>query len=76
MFTEAGLWKDSTELAKHFSALKESDEIIVSCGSGVSACPNIVALKMAGFEHVKLYPGSFSDWISYDDHPVATKDES
>src|SRR5690625_2132336 len=76
VFTKEGLWKDSTELTKHFSALKKSDEIIVSCGSGVSACPNIVALKMAGYENVKLYPGSFSDWISYDDHPVEIKDES
>ena len=31
----------------------------------VTACPNIVALKLAGFQNVKLYAGSWSDWISY-----------
>jgi len=35
--------------------------IIVYCGSGVSACPN-----------VKMYSGSWSDWISYEENPVAT----
>src|SRR5699024_8903561 len=52
-----GNWKDNEELERHFSDLSKSDEIIVSCGSGVSACPNILALKRAGFTNVKLYPG-------------------
>lgn len=73
---EEGNWK--TELKKHFAKLKnaEVDEIIVSCGSGISACPNILALKLAGFENIKLYPGSFSDWISYPENPIETKDET
>ncbi|HLS20617.1 MAG TPA: sulfurtransferase [Bacillota bacterium] len=75
VFNDVGLWKSPKQLEKHFSSLKKTDEIIVSCGSGVSACPNIVALKMAGYENVKLYPGSFSDWISYDDNPLVTGDE-
>lgn len=70
-----GNWKDNEELERHFSDLSKSDEIIVSCGSGVSACPNILALKRAGFTNVKLYPGSFSDWISYDENPLETKEE-
>lgn len=76
VFDEAGFWKDTETLENHFTSLQTSDEIIVSCGSGVSACPNIVALKMAGYENVKLYPGSFSDWISYEDNPLTTEDES
>ncbi|SFB05432.1 thiosulfate/3-mercaptopyruvate sulfurtransferase [Lentibacillus halodurans] len=72
---ENGKWKKQTDLEEHFSALSKNDEIIVSCGSGVSACPNILALKSAGYENVKLYPGSFSDWISYDDNKIEIKDE-
>ena len=73
---ENGRWKDEQALKQHFSSLSKDDRIIVSCGSGVSACPNIIGLKLAGFQHVKLYPGSYSDWISYDDHEVETSDES
>lgn len=69
---ESGSWKSVPQLQDHFAHLKEADEIIVSCGSGISACPNILALKLAGFENVKLYPGSFSDWISYPENRVET----
>ncbi|HAM81561.1 sulfurtransferase [Ornithinibacillus bavariensis] len=71
-----GGWKSKKELQQHFSKLDKDVDIIVSCGSGVSACPNILALKMAGYQNVKLYPGSFSDWISYDENQVETKDEN
>lgn len=69
---ESGSWKKVEQLKKHFAPLKEAEEIIVSCGSGISACPNILALKMAGFKNVKLYPGSFSDWISYEENDIET----
>lgn len=68
-------WKDKVALQEHFHALTEAEEIIVSCGSGVSACPNILALKAAGFTNVKLYPGSYSDWISYDENDIVTGEE-
>ncbi|MUK89828.1 sulfurtransferase [Ornithinibacillus sp. L9] len=72
---EDGSWKDEDTLKEHFSSLDKGAEIIVSCGSGVSACPNILALKRIGFTNVKLYPGSYSDWISYEENRVETKDE-
>ncbi|GAB4075100.1 sulfurtransferase [Barrientosiimonas marina] len=72
---DEGYWKNTDELAEHFASLNQDEEIIVSCGSGVSACPNVLALRSAGFTNVKLYPGSFSDWISYDANEVETKDE-
>lgn len=75
VFDERGNWKSAEQLQQHFRRLKEADEIIVSCGSGISACPNILALEMAGFKNVKLYPGSFSDWISYDENEVVRKEE-
>lgn len=72
---ENGEWKSNDELEDHFSDLSKDKEIIVSCGSGVSACPNVIALKAAGFNNVKLYPGSFSDWISYDENKVEKGEE-
>lgn len=68
-------WKNVASLQKHFQTLSEAEEIIVSCGSGISACPNVLALKMAGYTNVKLYPGSFSDWISYEDNDIVTGEE-
>lgn len=68
-----GCWKSKEQLQSHFSKLSKDDVIIVSCGSGVSACANLLALRQIGYHKVKLYPGSFSDWISYEDNPVVTK---
>lgn len=68
-------WKEPQQLQEHFAALSPDQEIIVYCGSGVSATPNIMALQLAGFSHVKLYPGGWSDWISYEEAPVAKGEE-
>ncbi len=38
---------------------------IVYCGSGVTACVNLLSLELAGISDAKLYPGSWSDWCSY-----------
>ncbi|RKQ33197.1 sulfurtransferase [Oceanobacillus halophilus] len=70
VFNEDGTWKTINQLQEHFSSLEKDEEIIVSCGSGVSACPNILALKSLGYKNIKLYPGSFSDWISYDENDI------
>ncbi|WP_285766163.1 sulfurtransferase [Peribacillus sp. SI8-4] len=65
-----GHFKTKEELMNNFSDIDSDKEIIVYCGSGVTASPNYVALKEAGYEQVKVYIGSFSDWISYDGNPV------
>lgn len=67
-----GNWKSAEEQSKRFSNLALDEELIVYCGSGVTACPNIVALQIAGYSKIKLYPGSWSDWISYEDNPINT----
>ncbi|MCA1321174.1 sulfurtransferase [Bacillus tianshenii] len=70
---DGGDWKNQETLKERFSDLDPTKEVIVYCGSGVTACPNILALKEAGFTDVKLYPGSWSDWISYEDYPISDK---
>lgn len=64
-------WKSLEQLQKHFSFLSANEQPIVYCGSGVTACVNVFALKRIGFRRVKLYIGSWSDWISYEDNPIA-----
>lgn len=44
--------------------VKKEDEIIVYCGSGVTASPLYAILADAGYENLRLYVGSFSDWIT------------
>ncbi|NET09293.1 MAG: sulfurtransferase [Merismopedia sp. SIO2A8] len=45
--------------------ITQADEIIVYCGSGVTACVNLLSLELAGIAGGKLYAGSWSDWCSY-----------
>ncbi|WP_054957002.1 sulfurtransferase [Paenibacillus dakarensis] len=71
----SGSLKPREEQLARFQSLQTDQEIIVYCGSGMSACPNVLALKEAGFTNVKLYAGSWSDWISYGENPIATGEE-
>ena len=64
-----GFWKSPSEQRER---LPEAQDLIVYCGSGVSAAGNLFALEIAGVTHAKLYPGSWSDWISDDSRPIAT----
>lgn len=53
------------EQSQRFSKLEKAEEIFVYCGSGVTACVNLLSLELAGIKGAKLYAGSWSDWISY-----------
>ncbi|HUW51383.1 MAG TPA: sulfurtransferase [Sulfuricella sp.] len=48
------------------------EQAIHTCGSGVTACHNILAMEIAGLPGSKLYPGSWSEWIADPTRPVAT----
>lgn len=70
-----GRWKPAAAQRERFADLPQDAELIVYCGSGVTATPNVMALQEAGFTNVKLYAGSWSDWISYEENPIATGEE-
>lgn len=63
--TEDGKVRSSVEQCQRWEQIKNAKEIIVYCGSGVTACVNLFSLEMAGIKHAKLYAGSWSDWCSY-----------
>jgi thiosulfate/3-mercaptopyruvate sulfurtransferase len=70
-----GKFKPALEQQERFSNLENAEEILVYCGSGVSAGANMLALELAGVQNAKLYAGSWSDWISDSSNPVAIGDE-
>ncbi len=60
-----GTFKNAAELKKEFEAiLGGRSEVVHYCGSGVSACHNLLAMEIAGLKGGKLYPGSWSEWIA------------
>ena len=72
---EHGLFKSPDRLRERFADVTGGD-VILYCGSGVSAAHNALALAEAGIGGAKLYVGSWSDWVSYDENPVETFDEN
>lgn len=68
-------WQDVTDDQGYIQPLEyhqnrwqnsqNSEEVIVYCGSGVTACVNLLSLAIAGINNTKLYAGSWSDWCSY-----------
>lgn len=62
------------QLRRRFAALGVADGagVVAYCGSGVSACHNLLALEAAGLRGARLYPGSWSDWCNQPDAPIAT----
>jgi len=61
-----------TVLRERFTGL--GPDVVTTCGSGVNACHNALAMRVAGLPDPMLYPGSYSDWTRAGMH-VATGDE-
>ncbi len=49
--------------------------VVAYCGSGVTACHNLIALEHAGLGRGRLFPGSWSQWSREPERPVATGDD-
>jgi thiosulfate/3-mercaptopyruvate sulfurtransferase len=69
----SGCFKPAAELRQAFAALLGNappDAVVHSCGSGVSACHNLLAMEIAGLCGSRLYPGSWSEWCSDPSRPT------
>jgi thiosulfate/3-mercaptopyruvate sulfurtransferase len=73
-----GRFKPPAQLREEFTTLlsgRDPSSIIHQCGSGVTACHNLLAMEIAGLPGSSLYPGSWSEWSQQDDTPVATTED-
>ncbi|GGR25411.1 sulfurtransferase [Deinococcus ruber] len=74
---ERGYWRSADEQRERLEL--DAEPVIFYCGSGVSAAANLLALAHAGREpgpQVRLYAGSWSDWVSGEGREVAVGDEA
>jgi len=71
----AGRFKAADVLKEEFRSIFgaiDPGKIVNYCGSGVSACHNLLAMEVAGLRRARLYPGSWSEWIADPSRPVAS----
>jgi len=67
------LFKTESELAQEFSQIGFApNQVVHSCGSGVTACHNLLAMEIAGLNGSLLYAGSWSEWCHHPQNPIAT----
>jgi thiosulfate/3-mercaptopyruvate sulfurtransferase len=68
-----GRFKDAASLKAAFAPLFAAPaDAVMQCGSGVTACHNLLAMEIAGLPGAALYPGSWSEWCADPARPVAT----
>lgn len=70
-----GTFKPADELRAELAAMLgsgDAGQVIHMCGSGVTACHNLLAMEVAGLPGGKLYAGSWSEWCADPSRPVAT----
>lgn len=72
---DAGCYfKPAGELRAEFDAIlggRPASVVVQQCGSGVTACHNLLAMELAGLPGSRLYPGSWSEWCADPSRPVA-----
>lgn len=69
-----GEFLPAEHLRRQFAALigdKSPEQVVHMCGSGVTACHNLLAMEHAGLKGSKLYAGSWSEWIRNPNRPIA-----
>jgi thiosulfate/3-mercaptopyruvate sulfurtransferase len=70
----AGRLLPAADLRARF-AVEDAAEVISSCGSGVTACHNLLAMEQAGLGRGRLFPGSWSQWSRDPARPVQNGDD-
>ena len=71
---DSGRFKSAGALRRELGAVlgdTSPSEVVHYCGSGVSACHNILAMEIAGLSGSRLYPGSWSEWCADPSRPTA-----
>lgn len=67
-----GRFKPAAELRAAFESLQaDATRVVHQCGSGVTACHNLLAMEHAGLKGSVLYPGSWSEWCADPSRPIA-----
>lgn len=70
---DAGRFRPAEQLRERYEALGAGHApVVASCGSGITAAHDLLAMELAGLGEGRLYEGSWSDWSSDPDRPVAT----
>ena len=73
--TDAGVMLSPDDLRRQFATVigdRAADQVVMYCGSGVTACHNLLAMEHAGLSGARLYPGSWSEWSKDPERPVET----
>jgi thiosulfate/3-mercaptopyruvate sulfurtransferase len=68
-------FKSPTEIRDEWASVLGAttpEQVVMYCGSGVTACHNLLALEHAGLPGARLYPGSWSEWSSDPNRPIET----
>lgn len=71
-------FKPADELRAEFADLldgRDAKSVVQQCGSGVTACHNLLAMEVAGLSGSRLYVGSWSEWCSDSSRPFVTGDQ-
>jgi thiosulfate/3-mercaptopyruvate sulfurtransferase len=72
--TEDKVFRSADDLRADWLALlggTPPQQVVMYCGSGVTACHNLLAMEYAGLHGARIYPGSWSEWSSDPQRPVA-----
>jgi thiosulfate/3-mercaptopyruvate sulfurtransferase len=77
-FDQQGFFKTPDVLKKEFLELLGNyspAQTVLYCGSGVTSCTHLLAMEVAGLPGARLYAGSWSEWIKYQENPVITEND-